>query len=202
LCPFDLPLSVRARNILKRFGVKCLGDLNGVTTSALLHLANSGKKTVLEIKTVLERANSGEFKAPSQNLKEPSAFDLLLRIDKWLCQLPERHSQFVRLRFGGNGRPPLTLASIGAQGVVTRERIRQIVRSALAAFVRRAGPTITTLLDQVARATRKDGVPLTLEGVREWAPKSWRLSCQPEFYARVIVAIQDSVAARPGRRFT
>ncbi len=200
LSPFDLPLALRARKTLKRLGIKSLGDLNAVTTSALLKSHGCGKKTVLEIQTLLKRANNGDFDTSPKALQNLTALDVLLRIDEWLRSLPKRHSRFVRLRFGGNGRPPLTLTSIGAKGGVTGMRVAQIVNSALATFLHRGGPKMKFLLDQIATSRQKGDHPLTPEIVREWSPKPWQLSCKPEFYARVIGAMQQSVVTPPWQR--
>jgi RNA polymerase primary sigma factor len=51
---------------------------------------------------------------------------------KSLEKIDEREAQVLKLRFGLTGNQPLTLKQIGKKLKLTRERIRQIQRSALA----------------------------------------------------------------------
>ena len=52
-------------------------------------------------------------------------------VTKMLEELPPREVNVLRMRFGLDGRPPLTLKEIGDRMGVTRERARQIVAQAL-----------------------------------------------------------------------
>ena len=49
----------------------------------------------------------------------------------WLSQLNEREQKILRLRFGLGGEEPLTLAEIGRQINVSRERVRQLEAKAI-----------------------------------------------------------------------
>ena len=49
----------------------------------------------------------------------------------WLSQLNEREQKIMRLRFGLDGEEPLTLAEIGRQINVSRERVRQLEAKAI-----------------------------------------------------------------------
>jgi len=68
----------------------------------------------------------------------PSPFDMVAdrllgaEIDKLLSCLDEREGQILRLRYGLDRGEPRTLEEVGAELNLTRERIRQIERSALA----------------------------------------------------------------------
>jgi DNA-directed RNA polymerase sigma subunit (sigma70/sigma32) len=68
----------------------------------------------------------------------PTPFDLVAdrllgaEIDKLLSCLDEREGQILRLRYGLDRGEPRTLEEVGAELNLTRERIRQIERSALA----------------------------------------------------------------------
>jgi RNA polymerase sigma factor (sigma-70 family) len=68
----------------------------------------------------------------------PTPFDLVAdrllaaEVDKLLTCLDEREGQILRLRYGLDRGEPRTLEEVGAELNLTRERIRQIERSALA----------------------------------------------------------------------
>ena len=49
----------------------------------------------------------------------------------WLSQLNERERRIIELRFGLGGNEPLTLAEIGRQINVSRERVRQLEAKAI-----------------------------------------------------------------------
>lgn len=57
--------------------------------------------------------------------------DDLKTIHRLLDSIDERESVVLRLRFGLDGQPPLTLKQIGAEIGLTRERVRQIEAEAL-----------------------------------------------------------------------
>jgi RNA polymerase primary sigma factor len=57
--------------------------------------------------------------------------ELMQRILKLLDDIDARYARVVRLRFGLEGREPLTLKEIGVQVGLTRERVRQIEVEAL-----------------------------------------------------------------------
>jgi RNA polymerase primary sigma factor len=67
------------------------------------------------------------------------------QLERAVDQLEPREREIVRLRFGLDGQPPLTLEEIGARLHLTRERIRQLESKALARL-RRLAIGITPLL--------------------------------------------------------
>jgi RNA polymerase primary sigma factor len=72
---------------------------------------------------------------PDANGDEPMAnIELSLqrkRLGGWLSQLTDRDQQILSLRFGLGGEEPLTLAEIGRQINVSRERVRQLESKAI-----------------------------------------------------------------------
>ena len=48
-----------------------------------------------------------------------------------LSQISERQAKILRLRFGLNGQPPLSLKEVGQEVGLTRERVRQLLHQAL-----------------------------------------------------------------------
>ena len=58
--------------------------------------------------------------------------DLKGKVDSFLADLSPRESEVIRLRFGMNGRPyEHSLQEIGRKFNLSRERIRQMEKSAL-----------------------------------------------------------------------
>jgi RNA polymerase primary sigma factor len=60
-----------------------------------------------------------------------SADDEARQVIELLNQLPQREATILRLRFGLNGNAPATLFEIGHQLDLTRERVRQLEKSAI-----------------------------------------------------------------------
>lgn len=197
LTPLDLPLSVRAENSLKKLGIQRLEDLEGVTMSKLKDLKYCGKWTIREIQTLLQRAGTGEFSFTPETLQKMTSFDLLAQMDERLGKLPQRDLEIVALRLGGSGQPPATLATIGAQFNITRERVRQIVPKVLGKFVRCEGPIIKALLNRMAATCHNRVHPLTPALLLKWAPKPWPLRYKPAFYLRVIAVMRLDVSPWP-----
>ena len=69
-----------------------------------------------------------EFLAPDSDLIENSS---RVQIQKVLDTLEERQAQVLRLHFGFAGTEPMTLADIGRQLGLSKERVRQIKEGAL-----------------------------------------------------------------------
>jgi RNA polymerase primary sigma factor len=76
----------------------------------------------------------GDF-VPDENVESPfeMASDNLQREDvrRALAALPRRDREVLELRYGLNGRKPMTLEEVGTAFGVTRERIRQIENNTL-----------------------------------------------------------------------
>ena len=81
-----------------------------------------------------DRSTLGE-RIPDPNFEEPmEGMDRTIQkehLGTWLSQLNEREQKIMRLRFGLDGEEPLTLAEIGRQINVSRERVRQLEAKAI-----------------------------------------------------------------------
>ncbi len=81
-----------------------------------------------------DRSTLGEL-IPDPNCDEPmEGMDRSIQkehLGNWLSQLNEREQKIMRLRFGLDGEETLTLADIGRQISVSRERVRQLEAKAI-----------------------------------------------------------------------
>ena len=81
-----------------------------------------------------DRSTLGELIADPASNEHFDSMDRHLQkehLGTWLSQLNEREQRILRLRFGLEGNEPLTLAEIGRQINVSRERVRQLEAKAL-----------------------------------------------------------------------
>ncbi|MDB5307680.1 MAG: sigA 2 [Gemmataceae bacterium] len=94
-------------------------------------LRNPGRQGVWEGAgvSVDHQLPDGRVKAPDVALVETEE---LVRLMHLLGELPERTAIVLRQRFGLNGEDPLTLEGIGVRLGLTRERVHQIEKEALA----------------------------------------------------------------------
>ena len=67
-------------------------------------------------------------RAPEQDVERKEDYSTILKL---LDSIDERDARVLRLRFGLEGKEPLTLKQIGAEVGLTRERVRQIEVEAL-----------------------------------------------------------------------
>ena len=66
--------------------------------------------------------------APDHDIAQREEFTVLLKL---LDSIDERDARILKLRFGLEGKEPLTLKEIGKEVGLTRERVRQIQSEAL-----------------------------------------------------------------------
>jgi len=81
-----------------------------------------------------DRSTLGELIADPASGEHFDSMDRLLQkehLGTWLAQLNEREQKILKLRFGLEGSEPLTLAEIGRQINVSRERVRQLEAKAI-----------------------------------------------------------------------
>ena len=104
--------------------------------SRISHLKSVSKKPASldtpigedESSTLGELVPDEKAKNPFEKLQSKS---LIGDVNQVLSQLEPREADIIRLRFGLEGRDPLTLEEVGAKIGVTRERIRQLQEQAL-----------------------------------------------------------------------
>ena len=81
-----------------------------------------------------DRSTLGELIADPNSNESMDSMDRNLQkehLGTWLSQLNERERRIIELRFGLEGHEPLTLAEIGRQINVSRERVRQLEAKAI-----------------------------------------------------------------------
>ncbi|MFY9250121.1 MAG: RpoD/SigA family RNA polymerase sigma factor [Vulcanococcus sp.] len=81
-----------------------------------------------------DRSTLGELIADPNSNESMDSMDRNLQkehLGTWLSQLNERERKIIELRFGLAGQEPLTLAEIGRQINVSRERVRQLESKAI-----------------------------------------------------------------------
>lgn len=81
-----------------------------------------------------DRSTLGELIADPASNEHLDSMDRHLQkehLGTWLSQLNEREQKILKLRFGLEGTEPLTLAEIGRQINVSRERVRQLEAKAI-----------------------------------------------------------------------
>lgn len=122
LSTFDLPLSVRLEGVLRKKGVRRLGDLHCLPLKELRRVRNCGKNTIAELILLIERATAGEFTEVTWNPTE-----LVRTLDALVADLPDRNEEILLLRLGGKSDEVPSLEEVGAKFGITRERVRQIV---------------------------------------------------------------------------
>jgi RNA polymerase primary sigma factor len=117
------------------------------TEEEIIDLIKLPRKKLNIIKKALRIHNGGAQGGPEENYsldesledyrrRSPDAAlsdsDELRQVLKLVDRLPPRDASVIRLRFGLDGEEPKTLKEIGDQLGLTRERVRQIERQALA----------------------------------------------------------------------
>ena len=155
----DFPLSVRAENCLKAEGIEFVGDLATRTQNELYRLQNCGRRTVIELQTLLLSLDlrSGMHvpdwrKTDPETLRKEHRYAAVLKLrgqGRFQQEDPDSsrgieteissalsiairssHRPKVEAWLSLNeGRPP-TLEKVGQNVGLTRERVRQVVQAA------------------------------------------------------------------------
>jgi RNA polymerase primary sigma factor len=95
----------------------------------------SGETASLDVTVDEENVTTLSDLILSEDYTEPfeSVFNVTLQdlLDRSLDELSDREQKIIRLRYGLNGKSPLTLEEIGKILGITRERVRQIQNKAI-----------------------------------------------------------------------
>lgn len=103
-------------------------DVREGMNSSLKHLSMDAPITEGEEGSMIDLMRSEHIPNPDESLIYES---LRKEIERTLATLTPRESDVIRLFFGLDGRPAMTLEEIGEQFELTRERVRQIKEKAL-----------------------------------------------------------------------
>ena len=103
-------------------------DVREGLNSSLKHLSMDAPISEGEEGSMIDLMRSEHIPNPDESLIYES---LRKEIERTLATLTPRESDVIRLFFGLDGRPAMTLEEIGEQFELTRERVRQIKEKAL-----------------------------------------------------------------------
>ena len=113
-----------------------LAEEMNIPVSRISHLKSVSKKPAsLESSINNEDGSTLGDLVPDKNAVSPSeslqSKSLIGDVDQVLSTLEPREADIIRLRFGLEGRDPLTLEEVGSQIGITRERVRQLQEQAI-----------------------------------------------------------------------
>ena len=157
----ELPISVRLEKVLRARGYRTLGDLHGCDLRELLKTKNCGRKSIIQLKQLLRRAEAGEFMPAASTSADDPLTSAIRLIDVGMSSVSERNCEIVTQRLFGEKGESKTLEEVGEQFGMTRERVRQIVRDAFEKVRRSGGPVLARALEAVANQQNGAVVPIT-----------------------------------------
>lgn len=190
----ELPLSVRLATVLSSCGYKKLADLDGAHLGDLLRVKNCGRKTIAELRALLQRAEAGEFTAEPAVDFDEALSTIVGSIDAAMRKLQGRNRKIVEERLIGNRGESRTLEDVGDEFGMTRERVRQIVKGTCEKMRRAGGPALARALEAVGQDLESRVVPLTAQLLSEHSstPAESR-EHSPSFYVRVLDYMAPSI---------
>jgi hypothetical protein len=192
LSPQDLPVSVRLEGVLRGLGIERLGQLHGLLVRMLLDRPNCGQKTLAELKTLLRRAEAGEFTLADQQLETSTPADLLGLVDDLINRLPDRDRQVLLLRFGADGDASKSARRIGIQYGLTRSAIHLAVARSLGRIHRQGSAKLRSLLTHILDPCRCEA-PLSPALLATWIDRTRPLRYSLQFYVRVITKLRPEL---------
>ena len=190
LRPKDLPVSVRLEGVLQGLGIERLGQLHGLPVHKLLVRPNCGRKTIAELRTLLLRAEAGEFALSQEEIASSTPADLLRHIDNLVSRLPEQKRAFLLLRFGGTGHEPQTFREIGQQHGLTGSAVGLGLSSAIRSMRREGSPRLRTMLEWVDSVCASRHTLLNSSLVSAWQDSTRPFRYNPGFYVRLIANLR------------
>ena len=195
----ELPITNRLTNFVRSIGLRTLGDLNGRSAFELLRCKNCGRRTVVEIGQLIERASSGEFdEAQIEESARPT--ELLRLLEEGMANLSPRDKHLLLARIGGEDGAPPTLEELGQQHALTRARVHQILKRTLNALKKTWGPRLPRLLEAVKRRCFSNVCPLTPALLRQWTGESHsKFQLSPKAQVRLIGALDKGVPCWPNQ---
>ena len=193
----QLPVSTRLRNVLRSMRIRTLGGVDGRLVGEFLRRKNCGRRSVLELEQLIQRAASGEF--DDSNIEKPDAPAALLNlIEASITKLPDRDRNFVLARVGAGRKRRATLEQLGQRYGMTRERVRVILEKLFGVIMRSYGPRIPQLLERVRQRCISNICPLTPELLHQWARQfRSRIELAPKAHVRIISSLDERIPCWP-----
>jgi len=197
LKPSELPLSVRLENVLRAMGIDRLGELQGVSVDQFWKERNCGKRTVEELRRLLERVAAGEFQPPRKDFTTADAGEMIKDLEGILDKLPlPRDRKIFLMRLGAETEEAPILKDVGTKFKVTRERVRQIEHKSLTRVRREGGPRLAAQLRAVASFCRDRRATLTPALLSQWLGKNANGRQFPlVFYVRLLNRLEPDIRA-------
>jgi Sigma-70, region 4 len=187
----DLPLSVRLEGVLVRKKVRHLGDLHGVTVSQLRAVRSCGRKTILELIRLINRARAGEFSTEPESTWNPPK--LVCALDTLIADLPNRDAEILVERLGGASDEIQTLEQIGAKFRLTRERVRQIVKKSVKRIRKAGSYRLKSYIEQVEKRCCETVCPLTPALLKLWLKQASTCRFNIPFYVRLLGELSPAI---------
>ena len=193
----DLPISKRARGLIRKLRIERLGELNGRSSAEFLGYPGIGQRTVAEIRHLVVRAAAGEF--TSLEIDESEKVPELIRlIEISIGRLHRADRQIFLEKIGDEDRPPLSFRGLGRKQGVTGEAIRQTIEKIVLALRKTWGPRIPFLLNVIRDRCTSAVCPLTPELLCSWlAGRDVRFSLSLRTHVRIISELDKRIPAWP-----
>lgn len=182
----DLPFTVRAWNVFRQLNVVRLGDFNGKPCDQLEEARNCGRKTVQELRQMIDRAVAGEFLPPDADGWTPEMIIPLL--DALLEQLPESNRSVICLKLGADDGRPASLSTVRQRVGLSPARVVQILKQ----VGRLPVLPLKAHLEALMNYCRHNGDVVSPEQLSQWVgatPQRYSLS----FYVRFISRLNPDI---------
>lgn len=179
----DLPISVRARHVLKIANIRTLNDLAQTHPCTLFKIKNCGRTTIAELGILLRgfftsisgsgmvfyrktmsgwlrhAAEFSDNRSGPMILLQPEMQTVVEVIETTLLRSGDRRSSILTKRMGlSRGESRRTLEAIGREFHLTRERVRQIVDAALKLILRNLKTCRPDVYENVLNLIQAHGV--------------------------------------------